>query len=81
MPNYQSGGTDLFLVLSGHVRIVITAAGRDVILRDIRDRKFFSELGEMRGWAYRPLRSSPTQRDRQQAPITRLNRSGTHAPA
>ena len=42
--DYQSDGTDLFFVLSGHVRVVITAAGREVILRDIRDGEFFGEL-------------------------------------
>ena len=42
--DYQSGGTDLFFVLSGHVRVVITAASREVILRDIRDGEFFGEL-------------------------------------
>ncbi len=42
--DYQSGGTDLFFVLRGHVRVVITAAGREVILRDIRDGEFFGEL-------------------------------------
>ncbi len=35
---------DLFFVLSGHVRVLITAAGRDVVLRDIRDGEFFGEL-------------------------------------
>ena len=42
--DYQSGGTDLFFVLRGHVRVVITAAGREVILRDIQDGEFFGEL-------------------------------------
>ena len=42
--DWQSGGTDLFFVLRGHVRVVITASGREVILRDIRDGEFFGEL-------------------------------------
>ncbi len=42
--DYEAGGTDLFFVLHGHVRVVITAAGREVILRDIRDGEFFGEL-------------------------------------
>ena len=42
--DYESGGTELFFVLRGHVRVVITAAGREVILRDIRDGEFFGEL-------------------------------------
>lgn len=44
MLDYQSGGTDLFFVSSGHVRVVITSSGREVILRDIRDGEFFGEL-------------------------------------
>ena len=42
--DYESGGTDLFLVLHGHMRVIITAASREVILRDIRDGEFFGEL-------------------------------------
>jgi len=42
--DYEAGGTDMFFVLRGHVRVVITAAGREVILRDIRDGEFFGEL-------------------------------------
>ena len=42
--DYGSSGTDLFFVVHGHVRVVIAAAGRDVILRDIRDGEFFGEL-------------------------------------
>lgn len=41
--DYESDGTDLFFVLQGHVRVSI-AAGREVILRDIRDGEFFGEL-------------------------------------
>ena len=44
MLDYQSEGTDLFFVLHGHVRVVITVADREVILRDIGDGKFFGEL-------------------------------------
>ena len=42
--DYEAGGTDLFFVLHGHVRVVILSAGREVILRDIRDGEFFGEL-------------------------------------
>jgi len=42
--DYEAGGTDLFFVPRGHVRVVITAAGREVILRDVRDGEFFGEL-------------------------------------
>ena len=44
MFDYGSEGTDLFFVLHGHVRVVLTAAGREVILGDIRDGEFFGEL-------------------------------------
>ena len=44
MLDYESGGTDLFFVLQGHVRVSIAAAGREVILRDIHDGEFFGEL-------------------------------------
>lgn len=42
--DYESPGTELFFVLHGHVRVMIAAAGRDVILRDILDGEFFGEL-------------------------------------
>ncbi len=42
--DYEASGTDLFFVLRGHVRVVIAAAGRELILRDIRDGEFFGEL-------------------------------------
>ena len=47
--DYESGGTDLFFVLQGHVRVSIAAAGREVILRDIRDGEFFGELAAIDG--------------------------------
>ncbi len=42
--DYEGGGTDLFFVLRGHVRVVIPAASRELILDDIRDGEFFGEL-------------------------------------
>lgn len=42
--DYESGGTDLFFVRHGHMRVVIPAAGRELILNDIRDGEFFGEL-------------------------------------
>lgn len=42
--DYGSGGTELFFVLRGHMRVVIPGAVREVILRDIRDGEFFGEL-------------------------------------
>ncbi len=42
--DYEAGGTDLFFVLRGHVRVVIPTPGRELILDDIRDGEFFGEL-------------------------------------
>ena len=42
--DYGEGGTDLFFVLHGHVRVIIPGAAREVILRDIREGEFFGEL-------------------------------------
>ncbi len=42
--DYQAGGTDLYFVVRGHVRVVIAGAERETILRDIRDGEFFGEL-------------------------------------
>jgi CRP-like cAMP-binding protein len=44
-----AGGTDLYFVERGHVRVVIPAASREVILRDIRDGEFFGELAAIDG--------------------------------
>ena len=33
--DHEAQGTDVFLVLSGHVRVVVSVGGRDTILRDI----------------------------------------------
>lgn len=42
---YQDGGTDLYFVAQGHLRVLIQAnSGKDSILRDIRDGEFFGEL-------------------------------------
>jgi CRP-like cAMP-binding protein len=40
----HSAGADVFFVLSGHTRVVITMSGREVILRDIHDGEYFGEL-------------------------------------
>lgn len=42
--DYQSGGTEVFFVVRGHVRVVIAGAERDTILHDIRDGEFFGEI-------------------------------------
>jgi CRP/FNR family transcriptional regulator, cyclic AMP receptor protein len=42
---YQDGGTDLYFVTQGHLRVLIRAtSGKESILRDIRDGEFFGEL-------------------------------------
>ena len=43
----NSHDTDVFLVLHGHVRVVVSASGRDTILRDIREGAFFGELAAL----------------------------------
>ena len=43
----HSHGTDVFFVLHGHVRVVVSAAGRNTILRDIREGAFFGELAAL----------------------------------
>ncbi len=42
--DHQNGGTDVFIVLRGHVRVVVSVGGKETILRDIRDGEFFGEL-------------------------------------
>jgi CRP/FNR family transcriptional regulator, cyclic AMP receptor protein len=42
---YKDGGTDLYFVLQGHLRVLIQAiSGKESILRDIRDGEYFGEL-------------------------------------
>jgi CRP/FNR family cyclic AMP-dependent transcriptional regulator len=40
-------GTDVLFLLHGHVRVVVTAAGRETILRDIRAGEWFGELAAL----------------------------------
>lgn len=48
--DYQDGGADIYFVAHGHVRALIRArAGRESILRDIRDGEFFGELAAIDG--------------------------------
>lgn len=43
--DYQDDSADLYIVVRGHVRVLIQAAsGKQSILRDIRDGEFFGEL-------------------------------------
>lgn len=42
---YKDGGTDVYFVVQGHLRVVIQAiSGKSSILRDIRDGEYFGEL-------------------------------------
>ena len=43
----EAQDTDVFFVLSGHVRVVVSLAGRETILRDIRAGEFFGELAAL----------------------------------
>jgi CRP-like cAMP-binding protein len=45
--DHQGDGTDVFFVLRGHVRVVMTVAGKETILRDIRDGEYFGELAAL----------------------------------
>jgi CRP-like cAMP-binding protein len=47
--DYQAGGTDLFFILHGHVRVMMINGPGTVILRDIRDGEFFGELAAIDG--------------------------------
>jgi hypothetical protein len=45
--DYRDGGTDLFFVIRGHVRVVVPVAGKETILRDIRDGEYFGEMAAL----------------------------------
>jgi mannose-6-phosphate isomerase-like protein (cupin superfamily) len=47
--DYQSEGTDVFFVMSGHARVVIGTSGREIILHDIYDGEYFGELSALDG--------------------------------
>jgi CRP-like cAMP-binding protein len=48
--DYKDGGAHIYFVVRGHVRVLIqTKAGRESILRDIRDGEFFGELAAIDG--------------------------------
>jgi CRP/FNR family transcriptional regulator, cyclic AMP receptor protein len=47
---YKDGGADLYFVSQGHLRVLIrTPAGKDSLLRDIRDGEYFGELAAIDG--------------------------------
>lgn len=47
--DYKAAGQELYFVPRGHLRVVVPAAGRDIILRDLRDGDFFGELAAIDG--------------------------------
>jgi len=47
--DYQSDGTDVFFVHSGHARVEIVTSGREIILRDIREGEYFGEFSAIDG--------------------------------
>ncbi len=47
--DYQSDGTDVFFVHSGHARVVIVTSGREIILRDIHEGEYFGEYSAIDG--------------------------------
>ncbi len=47
--DYQSEGTDVFFVHSGHARVVIVTSGREIILRDIHPGEYFGEYSAIDG--------------------------------
>jgi CRP/FNR family transcriptional regulator, cyclic AMP receptor protein len=47
---YKDGGADLYFVPRGHLRVLIrTPAGKESLLRDIRDGEYFGELAAIDG--------------------------------
>ena len=49
---YKDGGTEVYFVVHGHLRVVIQAiSGKSSILRDIRDGEYFGELAAIDGLA------------------------------
>lgn len=48
--DYQDGGSDVYFVVRGHVRVLIRVdVEKETILRDIRDGEFFGELAAIDG--------------------------------
>ena len=43
--DYEDRSTDVYFIISGEVRVLIrTAAGKEIILSDLRSNQFFGEL-------------------------------------
>jgi CRP-like cAMP-binding protein len=47
--DYQAEGADVFFVFSGQARVVIITAGREMILRDIREGEYFGQYSAIDG--------------------------------
>jgi CRP-like cAMP-binding protein len=47
--DYQGEGQDVFFVFSGHARVEIVTAGREMILRDIREGDYFGHYSAIDG--------------------------------
>jgi CRP/FNR family cyclic AMP-dependent transcriptional regulator len=43
----EGEGTDVFFVLHGHLRVVVSVGGRETILRDLKGGEFFGELAAL----------------------------------
>jgi CRP/FNR family transcriptional regulator, cyclic AMP receptor protein len=43
----EGEGTDVFFVLHGHLRVVVSVGGRETILRDLKAGEFFGELAAL----------------------------------
>jgi CRP-like cAMP-binding protein len=47
--DHGASGNEVFFVLRGHVRVVVSSAGVETILRDIRQGDYFGELAALDG--------------------------------
>jgi CRP/FNR family cyclic AMP-dependent transcriptional regulator len=47
--DYQANGADVYFVFSGLARVVIVSAGREMILRDIREGEYFGHYSAIDG--------------------------------
>ena len=47
--DYHSDGVDVYFVVWGHARAVIVSAGREMILRDIRQGEYFGQYSAIDG--------------------------------
>ena len=45
--DHEGDGTDIFVVLRGHLRVVTATGGRETILRDLHDGEYFGELAAL----------------------------------